>query len=124
MEMPPANARETAWSKYLAYLMGGIPEYRTYDGSRCDVVVAGLAVEVEWLKKWREAPGQAGQYASQLGLSPVVILLRRGHDHDHRYLAQAYAACAVLGVPVWTFDTAGRYRGRTTIPEHLLRPPR
>ena len=59
MNKPGPTANEPAWSKWLAHEWGGVPEHRTFDGSRVDILTETHAWEVEWIKKWPEAIGQA-----------------------------------------------------------------
>jgi len=108
MNRPNPTDRETEWSKWLAQELGGESEARTFDGSRCDVLTDEFAIEVEWVKKWKEAPTQALFYAAAFGRKPKVILLTRGHDHEELYYLRALVVCHQGGISLETMETRSR----------------
>ena len=74
MKRPLPTDRETEWSKWIAHQMNGEAEARTFCGTRCDVLTETHAWEVEWVAKYKEAPGQALLYASLFNKKPGIIL--------------------------------------------------
>ncbi len=105
MERPSSTANERAWSAYIAFLWGGRAEVRTFDGSYIDVVDrSGVAWEVEWAKKWKEAPGQAALYQTTYSGGGVVLLTRRKPTETVYYLRCA-VACRAAGLQLRTWDT-------------------
>ena len=92
MNRPKPTDRETEWSKWLAIKMKGEAEAKTFCGTRCDVLTDTHAWEVEWIKKYNQAPGQALLYASLFNKKPGIILLSRNEDRDSIY----YLRCAVI----------------------------
>ena len=45
------------------------------DRTRCDIVTATHAIEVDFADKWAEAIGQSLSYALQLNLKPAIALI-------------------------------------------------
>ena len=45
------------------------------DRTRCDIVTATHAIEVDWSKKWAEAIGQSLNYSFQTNLRAGIILI-------------------------------------------------
>ena len=45
------------------------------DGTRCDILTATHAIEVDFAKKWAEAIGQSLHYALHTGKKPAVALI-------------------------------------------------
>ena len=115
MNRPRPNDHEPAWSKYIAAQCGGIAEYRTIDGSRCDVLTEGFAAEVEWVKKWKESIGQALLYGLLTARKPKVILLLRGHDHEQLYLDRCRIVCQRAGIELETLLTTERENQSVTL---------
>ena len=92
MKRPLPTDRETDWSKWLAQQMHGEAEARTFCGARCDILTDTHAWEVEWMRKYNQAPGQALLYASLFNKKPVIILLSKNEERDSIY----YLRCAVI----------------------------
>ena len=92
MKRPLPSDRETEWSKWIAHQMNGEAEARTFCGARCDVLTDTHAWEVEWVAKYKEAPGQALLYASLFNKKPGIILLSKRLPKDDVY----YLRCAVI----------------------------
>lgn len=110
---PLPTDNEPAWSKYIAALIGGVAEYRTIDNSRCDVLTDQFAIEVEWVKKWKESIGQSLLYSILTGRRPKVILLMRGHDHEQLYLDRCRMVCQEAGIDIETLSTVNRSKNTT-----------
>jgi len=102
---PATTAAEPVWSRWLAAKYQGLPEYRTVDGSRVDVLTDEYAIEVEWAKKWPEAIGQALLYGVVTGRRPAVILLLRDKPSEDKYFLRCATACAAAGITLWTERT-------------------
>lgn len=102
---PSPTSRETEWSKWVAFKLGGEAEARTFDGSRCDVLTDEFAIEVEWVKKWKESVGQALFYAAAFGRKPKIILLTRGKPNEELYYLRASVVCNAGGIELETLDT-------------------
>lgn len=115
MARPLPTDHEPAWSKYIAAQRGGIAEYRTIDGSRCDVLTEEFAAEVEWVKKWKESIGQALLYGLLTGRKPKVILLLRGHSHEQLYLDRCRMVCLQVGITLETLLTTERDNQSVTL---------
>lgn len=102
---PLSEWNEVRWSAQLcqdrfnqAPVNGKTVEVRTPDGSRADIVSAEYAVEVEWAKKWKEAPAQAILYGIGLNKKPMVLLLVRDPAKEQRYILRCMVVCAKIGV--------------------------
>ncbi len=105
MNRPGPTAYEPAWSRWVAEQWGGVPEYRTFDGSRVDVLTDTHAWEVEWMKKWQEAPGQALYYAAATNRKPGVLLLSRNKPTEELYFLRCLTTCMVAGIELRTLAT-------------------
>ena len=92
MKRPLPTDRETDWSKWLAQQMHGEAEARTFCGARCDILTDTHAWEVEWMRKYNQAPGQALLNASLFNKKPGIILLSKNEERDSIY----YLRCAVI----------------------------
>jgi len=105
MQQPKPTDGEVAWSKWLADRMGGVAEYRLPCRSRVDILTDTLAIEVDWVKKWPEACGQATYYSVITNRQGAILLLLRGKPTEDRYLMRARQACERLSLPVFTWKT-------------------
>ena len=73
-------------------------EVLLWDHSRCDLVNARYAIEVDWAPKWPEAVGQTSYYAILLDREPAILLLVRNWKTELRYVMRAQIVCAKLGI--------------------------
>ena len=90
---------ESWYADALADEAGAKSEVRMRDGTRCDVLTASHAVEVEFAAKWCEAVGQSLNYASQTGKAgAIAIILER--DSDVRFLQRLRALIAFHRLPL------------------------
>lgn len=105
MTIPNRTDSEPVWSKWLAERMDGIAEYVLPDRSRVDILTSTLAIEVDWVKKWPEAIGQAVYYGIMTDKQPAILLLLRGKETEPKYLARAKKAADKLGIAVFTWRT-------------------
>ena len=108
MNRPEPTDPETEWSKWLACQMYGEAEVQTQCGSRCDVVTESHAYEVEWIKKWSQAPGQAVLYALLLGKKPGVVLLSRNKSTEKHYYLRCFTVCRELDIDLRVQRTRGK----------------
>ena len=105
MNRPKPTDRETDWSKWIAYKMNGEAEARTFCGARCDVLTDTHAWEVEWMKKYNQAPGQALLYASLFNKRPGIILLSRKGERDSIYYLRCAVICEKAGIDLQVVET-------------------
>lgn len=80
-------------------------EVVSFCGTRCDVVTDDYAFEVEWLNKYKEAPGQALLYASLLRKKPGIILLSRNNPMDRIYYLRSVIICQKADIHLEVIDT-------------------
>ena len=104
MNRPKPTDRETEWSKWLAIKMKGEAEARTFCGARCDVLTDTHAWEVEWVGKYKEAPGQALLYASLFNKKPGIILLAEGRVKDDVYYLRCAVICEKAGIDLQVIE--------------------
>ena len=105
MDRPGPTDSEIEWSAWLAHQMYGQPEVPTPCSSRCDVVTETHAWEVEWIKKWNQAPGQAVLYGLLLNKKPGVILLSRKKRTEKVYYLRCFLVCREMGVALRVQNT-------------------
>mgnify|MGYP003132944279 CR=1 FL=1 len=105
MNKPTSTDIEVVWSKYIADLMGGKAEHRLSDGTRVDVLLPTIAIEVEWIKKWKGGIGQALHYGIMTNRAPCLILLTRGKPREKVYIETAKKVCDKTGIALITWKT-------------------
>jgi hypothetical protein len=66
---------ERYYQEKFAREIGGRVEVVMKDGTRCDILTATHAIEVDFAKKWAEAIGQSLNYAMHTGKRPGVALI-------------------------------------------------
>ena len=66
---------ERYYQEKFAKEIGGQVEVVIKDGTRCDILTATHAIEVDFAKKWAEAIGQSLNYAMQTGKRLGVALI-------------------------------------------------
>ena len=66
---------ERYYQEKFAREIGGQVEVVMKDGTRCDILTATHAIEVDFAKKWAEAIGQSLHYALHTGKKPAVALI-------------------------------------------------
>lgn len=112
MKRPQPSDRETEWSKWLAEKMNGEAEARTFCGARCDVLTETHAWEVEWMKKYNQAPGQALLYAALFNKKPGIILLSRNDERDPIYYLRCAVICKSAGIDLQVVETDNEEQDR------------
>ena len=105
MTIPLPTDPEPVWSRWLAERMGGVAEFVLPGRSRVDILTSTLAVEVDWVKKWPEAIGQAVYYGLVTERQPAILLLLRNKPSEPKYLERARKAAASIQMPVFTWVT-------------------
>jgi hypothetical protein len=70
------------------------------DRTRCDLVNAEYAIEVEYPKKWAESIGQSLYYGIELKRKPAVLFLTRGPD-DLKYIRRAMVVAQQHGIKIY-----------------------
>jgi hypothetical protein len=66
---------ERYYQEKFAREIGGQVEVVMKDRTRCDILTATHAIEVDFAKKWAEAIGQSLNYAMHTGKRPGVALI-------------------------------------------------
>ena len=66
---------EKHYQAIAAKALDGQTEVTMGDRTRCDIVTATHAIEVDWSKKWAEAIGQSLNYLFQTNLRAGIILI-------------------------------------------------
>ena len=66
---------EKHYQDIFAAQLGGRTDVTMGDRTRCDIVTATHAIEVDWSKKWAEAIGQSLNYSFQTNLRAGIILI-------------------------------------------------
>ncbi len=92
------DSHESSWITALAGLTGGQEEV-SVDFGRADVITDNYAVEVDFLRKWKEGLGQAQHYADVTDLIPVLALIALD-PLDEKLLEQIDGLCTKKGVKV------------------------
>jgi hypothetical protein len=116
LAVPAVEQGETAWSQYVAELLGGEAEARMPDGSRVDVLTGDLAIEVEWCKSGKvyEAVGQAGYYQATANRRGCVVLLmgREPLKQEIVFYLRCVAVCAEFDLPIYAVNVqTGQWLG-------------
>lgn len=85
--------------------MGGEMEVVLKDKTRCDCLIDGYAIEVDFSKKWAEAIGQSLHYAKMTNEKAGVLLIIEG-PNDKRHLKRLEDTISYHSLPirVWTTD--------------------
>ena len=78
------------------------------DGTRCDILTATHAIEVDFAKKWAEAIGQSLNYAMHTGKRPGVALIVLSPS-DNKYVERVRKISAEysLGLTIYPIDGGG-----------------
>jgi hypothetical protein len=103
---PSPQSHENTWIKFLAMEMDSArAEVTLADGTRIDILTPHRAIEVDWVKKWPEAIGQACFYAAMTSRSPTILLLVRDRKTELRFIHRAIIAARLARVIVCVYDT-------------------
>ena len=77
---------ERYYQEKFAREIGGQVEVVMKDGTRCDILTATHAIEVDFAKKWAEAIGQSLNYSMLTGKRPVSPLAQGRIDRTFQVL--------------------------------------
>ena len=99
---------ERYYQEKFAREIGGQVEVVMKDGTRCDILTATHAVEVDFAKKWAEAIGQSLNYAMQTGKRPGVALIVLSPS-DNKYIERVRKISDEysLGLTIYPIDGGG-----------------
>jgi hypothetical protein len=82
-----AKQSERYYQEKFAREIGGQVEVVMKDGTRCDILTATHAIEVDFARKWAEAIGQCLHYSSHTGKKPAVALIVLDQSDD-KYISR------------------------------------
>ena len=96
---------ERYYQEKFAKEIDGRVEVVMNDGTRCDILTATHAIEVDFAKKWAEAIGQSLNYAMQTGKRPGVALIVL-YPSDNKYIERVRKISAEysLGLTIYPID--------------------
>ena len=99
---------ERYYQEKFAQEIGGQVEVVMKDGTRCDILTATHAIEVDFAKKWAEAIGQSLNYAMHTGKRPGVALIVLAPS-DNKYIERVRKISAEysLGLTIYPIDGGG-----------------
>ena len=99
---------ERYYQEKFAREIGGQVEVVMKDGTRCDILTATHAIEVDFAKKWAEAIGQSLNYAMQTGKRPAVALIVLSPS-DNKYVERVSKISEKnrLGLTIYPIDGGG-----------------
>ena len=103
---PSAPSRKLSEANYRDWWASKVPNAKTEvtmpDGTRCDIVTASHAIEVEWAYKWYEGFGQSLWYGYQANKTPgVVMILRTEADRKYVIRLRSLAKHHNIKIDVW-----------------------
>ena len=98
---------ERYYQEKFAREIGGQVEVVMKDGTRCDILTATHAIEVDFAKKWAEAIGQSLHYAMHTGKRPAVALIVLSPS-DNKYVERVRKISAIRA---WNNDLSDRGGG-------------
>ena len=99
---------ERYYQEKFAREVGGQVEVVMKDGTRCDILTATHAIEVDFAKKWAEAIGQSLNYALHTGKRPGVALIVLSPS-DNKYVERVRKISAEYGLEltIYLIDGGG-----------------
>jgi hypothetical protein len=77
---------ERHYQQYYANLVEGETEVVLEDRTRCDIVTATHAIEVDFADKWAEAIGQSLSYGLNLNLKPAIVLIMEQENDERHFI--------------------------------------
>ena len=109
---------ERYYQEMFAREIGGQVEVVMKDGTRCDILTATHAIEVDFAKKWAEAIGQSLNYAMHTGKRPGVALIVLLHPTTNmlrrvRKISAEYS----LGLTIYPIDGGGASKSVSKVGE-------
>jgi len=96
---------EAYYQQIAARLLGGRTEVTMGDGTRCDILNATHAIEVDWGRKWGEAIGQSLNYGFQANKRAGIVLILK-HPTENRYAIRVRSIIKHYKLPidVWVIN--------------------
>jgi hypothetical protein len=99
---------ERYYQEKFAREIGGQVEVVMKDGTRCDILTATHAIEVDFAKKWAEAIGQSLNYAIHTGKRPgVALIILSPTDNKYVERVRKISAEYSLGLTIYPIDGGG-----------------
>jgi hypothetical protein len=99
---------ERYYQEKFAREISGQVEVVMKDGTRCDILTATHAIEVDFAKKWAEAIGQSLNYAMQTGKRPgVALILLSPSDNKYIERVRKISTEYSLGLTIYPIDGGG-----------------
>jgi hypothetical protein len=99
---------ERYYQEKFAREIGGQVEVVMKDGTRCDILTATHAIEVDFAKKWAEAIGQSLNYAMHTGKRPgVALIILAPSDNKYVERVRKISAEYSLGLTIYPIDGGG-----------------
>ena len=99
---------ERYYQEKFAREIGGQVEVVMKDGTRCDILTATHAIEVDFAKKWAEAIGQSLNYALHTGKRPgVALIVLSPSDNKYVERVRKISARYSLGLTIYPIDGGG-----------------
>jgi len=96
---------ERYYQEKFAREIGGQVEVVMKDGTRCDILTATHAIEVDFAKKWAEAIGQSLNYAMHTGKRPgVALIVLASSDNKYIERVRKISAKYSLGITIYPID--------------------
>jgi len=99
---------ERYYQEKFAREIAGQVEVVMKDGTRCDILTATHAIEVDFAKKWAEAIGKSLNYALHTGKRPGVALIVLS-PFDNKYVERVRKISEKngLGLTIYPIDGGG-----------------
>ena len=99
---------ERYYQEKFAREIGGQVEVVMKDGTRCDILTATHAIEVDFAKKWAEAIGQSLNYAMHTGKRPgVALIVLAPSDNKYVERVRKISSRYSLGLTIYPIDGGG-----------------
>ena len=109
---------------FASRLSGARIEVTAPDKTRCDILTAEYALEVDFANKWAEAIGQSLLYSLQFNRKAgIVLIMERPGDHRHLQRLKKVIAGYKLPVTVWTITSPAEGENGQRIIKEYSPPP-
>lgn len=101
---------------FASRLQGARIEVTAPDKTRCDILTAAYALEVDFANKWAEAIGQSLHYSLQFNRKAGIVLIME-RPGDYKYLRRLYSVIAgyKLPVTVWTITSPAKSKSGQSV---------
>ena len=109
---------------FASRLSGARLEAIAPDKTRCDILTAEYALEVDFANKWAEAIGQSLYYGVQFNRKAgIVLIMERPGDSRHLQRLKAVITGYKLPVTVWTITSPAEGENGQRIIKEYSPPP-